>query len=234
MDDGVASRRWTFGACACRAAASQRTDAAAAGFRMRISPLELQALAVRGDQEPRIRNPRRPGLGAEVRAGDLAVIQRIQVDGDDLGSGQGRADGQGLGGVHHDRPVAEESEAHGGFPREKGGSGWEGYQGRGYLSFVRLPGAFPPGHECPGYDSTEKPGEPGSWRSGSDFGAGFSRLFVSSVARAFMPGRGGRSQSDKVGLTFSLCSPERWEEGWEREGWESEGLPKGQHSPTGN
>src|SRR5437764_4380277 len=40
------------------------------------------------------------------------------------------------------------------------------------------------------YASTEKPGEPGSWRSGSDFGAGFSRLFVSGVARAFMPGAG--------------------------------------------
>src|SRR3954454_25109939 len=50
--------------------------------------------------------------------------------------------------------------------------------------------AEPPGHECPGYASTEKPGEPGSWRSGSDFGAGFSRLFVCYVARAFMPGRG--------------------------------------------
>jgi len=48
---------------------------------------------------------------------------------------------------------------------------------------------LPPGHECPGYASTEKPGEPGSWRSGSDFGAGFSRLFVSVVARALMPGR---------------------------------------------
>src|SRR3954470_21182702 len=49
----------------------------------------------------------------------------------------------------------------------------------------------PPGHECPGYASTEKPGEPGSWRSDSDFGAGFSRLFVGYVARAFMPGRAG-------------------------------------------
>src|SRR5947199_482148 len=67
-----------------------------------------------------------------------------------------------------------------------------------YFYSVRLPA--PPGHECPGYASTEKPGEPGSWRSGSDFGAGFSRLFVSNVARAFMPGRGGRSQSDKVVL----------------------------------
>src|SRR3954470_3726656 len=60
--------------------------------------------------------------------------------------------------------------------------------------------AEPPGHECPGYAATEKPGEPGSWRNGSDFGAGFSRLFVSHVARAFMPGRGRRSQSDKVEL----------------------------------
>src|SRR3954454_24256971 len=58
--------------------------------------------------------------------------------------------------------------------------------------------AEPPGHECPGYASTEKPGEPGSWRSGSDFGAGFSRLFVSSVAWAFMPGRDGRAQADYV------------------------------------
>src|SRR3954453_9804916 len=63
--------------------------------------------------------------------------------------------------------------------------------------------AEPPGHECPGYASTEKPGEPGSWRSGSDFGAGFSRLFVSGVARAFMPGRGGHSQSD-IGRPYSF------------------------------
>src|SRR5947199_3209012 len=69
-----------------------------------------------------------------------------------------------------------------------------------YFYSVRLPA--PPGHECPGYASTEKPGEPGSWKSGSDFGAGFSRLFVSNVARAFMPGRGGRSQSGKVELRF--------------------------------
>jgi hypothetical protein len=57
--------------------------------------------------------------------------------------------------------------------------------------------AAPPGHKCSGYASTEKPGEPGSWRNGSDFGAGFSRLFVSSVARAFMPGRGGRPHLTK-------------------------------------
>src|SRR3954452_18787926 len=62
----------------------------------------------------------------------------------------------------------------------------------------RLRAPAPPGHECPGYASTEKPGEPGSWRSGSDFGAGFSRLFVSGVARAFMPGRGGRSNLTKL------------------------------------
>src|SRR5436305_12226796 len=60
-----------------------------------------------------------------------------------------------------------------------------------WLYFVRLRAPAPPGHECPGYASTEKPGEPGSWRSGSDFGAGFSRLFVSHVAQAFMPGREG-------------------------------------------
>src|SRR5436305_11654069 len=57
----------------------------------------------------------------------------------------------------------------------------------------------PPGHQCPGYVSTEKPGEPGSWRSGSDFGAGFSRLFVSGVAAAFMPGRGGPSNQVSAG-----------------------------------
>src|SRR5436305_10882543 len=60
-----------------------------------------------------------------------------------------------------------------------------------WLYFGRCRAPASPGHECPGYASTEKPGEPGSWRSGSDFGAGFSRLFVSHVARAFMPGRGG-------------------------------------------
>src|SRR3954454_3322748 len=72
--------------------------------------------------------------------------------------------------------------------------------------------AEPPGHECPGYASTEKPGEPGSWRSVSDFGAGFNRLFVSHAARAFMPGRGGRSQSDKA-LFFERIDrrPERVE-----------------------
>src|SRR3954470_23053420 len=65
------------------------------------------------------------------------------------------------------------------------------------LLLCQLARPAPPGHECPGYASTEKPGEPGSWRSGSDFGAGFSRLFVSHVARAFMPGRGRRSQSGR-------------------------------------
>src|SRR6185369_7498880 len=76
----------------------------------------------------------------------------------------------------------------------------------------RLRAPIPPGHECPGYASTEKPGEPGSWRSGSDFGAGFSRLFVSHVARAFMPGRGGRSQSDKAELSERIDRrPERVE-----------------------
>ena len=65
------------------------------------------------------------------------------------------------------------------------GSGAKAY----YFSFVRWLGPAPPGHECLGYTSTEKPGEPGSWRNDSDFGAGFSRLFVSDVDRALMPGR---------------------------------------------
>src|SRR3954464_10362493 len=68
------------------------------------------------------------------------------------------------------------------------------------LLLCQLPRPAPPGHECPGYASTEKPGEPGSWRSGSDFGAGFSRLFVSQGARGFRPGRGGRSEPDKGGV----------------------------------
>src|SRR5436309_6075634 len=50
--------------------------------------------------------------------------------------------------------------------------------------------APPPGHECPGYAGTEKPAEAGSWEIGV-FRAGFSRLLVWNVARAFMPGRTG-------------------------------------------
>src|SRR4051794_27723156 len=48
-----------------------------------------------------------------------------------------------------------------------------------------------PGMNALGYASTEKPGKPGSCRSDSDCGAGFSRLFVSDVARRFIAGRGG-------------------------------------------
>src|SRR4051794_13449757 len=72
-------------------------------------------------------------------------------------------------------------------------TGAAGFSPTRLVLLCQIASAAPPGHECPGYASTEKPGEPGSWRSGSDFGAGFSRLFVFHVARAFMPGRGGGS-----------------------------------------
>src|SRR3954452_24335193 len=52
----------------------------------------------------------------------------------------------------------------------------------------------------PGLGVNRKPGELGSWRSGSDFGAGFSRLFGFHVARAFMPGRGGPGRRPTAGM----------------------------------
>src|SRR3954469_3340139 len=61
----------------------------------------------------------------------------------------------------------------------------------------------PPGHECPGYAGNEKPAEAGSEVRAAHPGAGFTRLFGRSVARAFMPGRGRAGQSDKAELGVS-------------------------------
>src|SRR5436305_1549193 len=63
--------------------------------------------------------------------------------------------------------------------------------------FVRLRAPAPPGHQCPGYAGNENPAEAGSEVKATPPGAGFTRLFGRSVARALMPGRGRTEQSDE-------------------------------------
>src|SRR5947199_196203 len=59
--------------------------------------------------------------------------------------------------------------------------------------------ARPPGHQCPGYVVNEKPAEAGSEVRAAHSGAGFTRLFGRSVARALMPGRGGPALRQRRG-----------------------------------
>src|SRR3954469_19091004 len=66
-----------------------------------------------------------------------------------------------------------------------------------YYYFVRLRAPAPPGHQGPGGAGNEKPAEAGSEVKATPPGAGFTRLFGRSVARALMPGRGRAEQSDK-------------------------------------
>src|SRR3954467_7647622 len=66
--------------------------------------------------------------------------------------------------------------------------------------------AGPPGHECPGYESTEKPAEAGSKIRFPPGGAGFTRLFVCIVARGLIPGRPGRLRPARSGVSSPRSS----------------------------
>ena len=67
-----------------------------------------------------------------------------------------------------------------------------------------------PGHECPGYGSTKKPPGGDSLPSPTAIRAGFSRLFASSVARAFMPGRRSRTSPSRLAPQSLTTRLSRW------------------------